>query len=104
MRGVIWSERAIHQYEGAIDYLAEHNPDAAEQLAERIENTISMLAQRPIGRPGQRDGTYEKRVLRTRYLIVYALVGGSDGDLQILRIYHMAQNWTGWSMDADEGA
>ena len=102
MRAVDWSETAIDPYESAIDYLAERNPDAAERLAERTQTTIEGLARRPIGRPGQREGTYEKSVLRTAYLVIYSLVGGSDGQLRILRIYHTAQDWTAWSPGPDE--
>ena len=102
MRAVDWSETAIDQYESAIDYLAERNPDAAERLAERIQTTIEGVARRPIGRPGQREGTYEKAVLRTAYLVIYTLVGGSEGELRILRIYHGAEVWTAWSPGPDE--
>ena len=63
MRSVEWSELSLAQYRTAIDYLAERNPDAAQTLADRIRSTIDALATRPIGRPGQREGTYEKAVL-----------------------------------------
>jgi plasmid stabilization system protein ParE len=102
LRTIDWSETAIDQYESALDWLAERNPEAAERLAERIQTTIEGLARRPIGRPGQREGTYEKAVLRTAYLVIYSLVGGPEGQLRILRIYHTAQNWTAWSPEPDE--
>ena len=102
MRTVDWSERALDQYARAIDWLAERNPDAADRLAGRIGATVEQLARRPIGRPGQIDGTYEKAVLRTAYLVIYSLVGDSDGHLRILRIYHTAQDWTAWSPGPDE--
>lgn len=103
MRAVEWSETAIDQYESAIAWLADRNPEAAERLAERIETTIDGLAHRPIGRPGQREGTYEKAVLRTACLVIYALTGGpDDGELRILRIYHTAQDWMAWSPGREE--
>lgn len=102
MRAVDWSEKAINQYQGAVAWLAERNPDAAERLAERVQDTIESLARRPIGRPGHVEGTYEKAVLHTAYLIIYSLVGGPQGQLRILRIYHTAQDWTGWSAEPDE--
>ena len=102
MRSVEWSELSLAQYRTAIDYLAERNPDAAQTLADRIRSTIDALAHRPIGRPGQREGTYEKTVLKTSYLVVYSLVGGADDILRVLRIYHTAQNWTDWSPSGDE--
>lgn len=97
MRSVRWSDAAIVQFDAAIDYLAERNPDAAQALKDRIVETTAALAIRPIGRPGYCDGTYEKAVLRTAYVIVYSLVGGPDDELRIHRVFHSAQNWTGWS-------
>ncbi len=104
MRAVEWSETAIDQYESAIAWLSDRNPEAAERLAERIETTIEALAGHPIGRPGQREGTYEKAVLRTAYLVIYALTGGPDGELRLLRIYHAAQDWMAWSPGPEESA
>ena len=97
MRVIEWSETALAQYGAAIDYLAERNPDAAQGTADRIRKTIDALAKRPIGRPGERPGTYEKAVLRTPYNVIYSLVGGADETLRLLRVYHTAQNWTDWS-------
>ena len=102
MRAIDWSQTAIDQYENAIAYLADRNLEAAERLAERIEATIDGLARRPIGRPGQREGTYEKAVLRTAYLVIYSLVGGPEGQLRILRVFHTAQDWTSWSPGPEE--
>lgn len=97
MRGVRWSDTAIAQLDAAIAYLAQRNPDAAQALKDRIEETATALASRPIGRPGYCEGTYEKAVLRTAYVIVYSLVGGPDDELRIHRVFHSAQNWTAWS-------
>ena len=102
MRHVEWSQVALAQYHSAIDYLAERNADAAQDVADRIRDTINALARRPIGRPGERSGTYEKTVLRTSYIIIYSLVGGANDSLRVLRVYHTAQNWTDWSPMPDE--
>ncbi len=103
MRIIVWSATAIDQYDNAIDYLARQNQPAAARLAERIETAILALAKRPIGRPGERAGTFEKRILKTSYLLVYSLSGGPDGELRIHRIFHMSQNWRGWDFSQDEG-
>lgn len=104
MRAVRWSETALAQFEAAIAYLAERNAVAADHLADRLEETVAALAKRPIGRPGYREGTYEKSVLRTPYLIVYSLFGGPDGELWIHRVFHTSQDWTGWTPHPDETA
>ena len=97
MRSVRWSDAAIDQFDAAIDYLAERNPNAAQALKDRLVETVAALAARPIGRPGYCEGAYEKTVLRTAYVIVYSLVGGPDDELRVHRVFHSAQNWTGWS-------
>lgn len=104
MRAVRWSETALAQFETAIGYLAERNAVLADHLADRLEETVAALAKRPIGRPGYREGTYEKSVLRTPYLIVYSLFGGPDGELWIHRVFHTSQDWTGWTPHPDEDA
>ena len=102
MRTVRWSAKALDQFDAAVAYLTRHNEEAADRLADRLSETVAALARRPIGRPGYCDGTYEKAVLGTSYVIVYALFGGSDGELWVYRVVHTAQNWTDWTPGPDE--
>lgn len=102
MREIVWSDAAIDQFDNAIVYLAERNPSTALLLSDRVLTTIESLAVRPIGRPGERADTFEKGVLKTSYLLVFGLVGGPDGELKIHRLFHMAQNWRGWTPETGE--
>ncbi len=104
MRSVRWSDTALNQFDAAVAYLTERNETAADRLADRLEETVAALARRPIGRPGYREGTYEKSVLKTPYIIVYSLLGGPDGELWIHRVFHTSQDWTGWTSKPDEDA
>lgn len=104
MRSVRWSDTALNQFDAAIAYLTQKNEAAADHLADRLDETVAALARRPIGRPGYCEGTYEKSVLRTPYLIVYSLLGGPDGELWIHRVFHTSQDWTGWTPHPDEDA
>lgn len=97
MRRVDWSDTALEQFDVAIAYLTERNPSAADLLADRLEETVAALSRRPLGRPGYHDGTYEKAVLRTNYVVVYSLIGGTDNALRVHRVFHTAQNWRNWS-------
>ena len=99
MRSVIWSERARTQYLAALQYLSERNPEAAAKLSERVEETTGDLAKRPIGRPGWAANTFEKIVLKTSYVIIYELCGD---ELRVLRLFHMAQDWTAWSSQPED--
>lgn len=102
MRTVVWSGRGLVQLKAAIDYLAERNLVASQRLEARIAETVANLARRPIGRPGHQPETYEKRITDTPYLIVHELVGGPEGDLRILRLFHLSQDWTGWKPGPDD--
>lgn len=102
MRSVVWSHTAIDQFELSIGYLAERNTGAALKLAELVFETVQNLAGRPIGRPGERDNTFEKRVIGTPYLLVYGLTGGPDGEIRVHRLFHMAQDWRGWAPGPDD--
>ncbi len=100
MRTVVWSARAASQYLSALAYLADKNPPAADKLFECVEATAESLAKRPIGRPGYADGTFEKIIRDTSYILVFELPGDN---LRILRLFHMSQDWRGWR-DAETDA
>ena len=99
MRTIVWSGTGLDQYDQAVDYLAERNEPAAARLAQRIEDTVNALARRPSGRPGFAEGTFEKIIQKTSYLIVFEIIGD---ELHVLRLFHMAQDWRNWDrVDAD---
>lgn len=88
----IWTKRALRQLIQAQGYIAQDNPIAANEVATRIVEAISLLSTQPrIGRKGRVEGTYEWVVKQTQYFIVYAIEGDK---LQILRVIHSKQNWT----------
>ncbi|CAN5332231.1 hypothetical protein BH10PSE1_BH10PSE1_19210 [soil metagenome] len=102
MRVVAWSGEALAQFKSALDYLASRNLPAAQTLEKRIIETISALAVRPIGRPGHQPETYEKRITDTPYIVVHELADRADGDLRILHLFHMSQDWTNRNGDPDQ--
>jgi plasmid stabilization system protein ParE len=92
-RPVLWSGKALVQFDAAIDYLAAHNLEAAQKLESRILETVAALSRRPIGRPGREPETYEKKITGTPYLVVYELDGKIIESLRILRLFHTSQDW-----------
>ena len=90
MRAIVWSDTALREVDRALRTLAEEDARAATLVADRVEAAINVLAERPIGRPGRVSGTYEKRVLRTPYIIAYAL---SDQAITILHVIHGRRDW-----------
>jgi toxin ParE1/3/4 len=90
MRKVVWAEDALRDFNAVIFYIAKDNHLAASVVADRIEVTAGELALLPTGYPGRVKGIYEKLVLKTPYIIAYAL---SDQAVTIVRIIHGRRNW-----------
>ena len=90
MRRLVWSEDALRDFDEALAHIARDNPANALLVADRIDETVSRLAGAPIGHPGRVTGSYEKRVLRTPYILAYAL---SDQAVTILRVIHGRRHW-----------
>jgi len=95
VRTIVWSVRALEEYRGAVSYIAQDDKFAAQALANRLDAAVQLLSEMPIGRAGRIAGTYEKLVLKTPYVIAYALDDEPQGDgaITILRIVHGARNW-----------
>jgi toxin ParE1/3/4 len=74
-----------------LEYVAQHNPDAAVALGDAIDTAILRLADHPrLGRLGRVRETRELVVARTPYVIVYRF---DLTDVRILRVLHGAQRW-----------
>jgi toxin ParE1/3/4 len=86
-----WTRRALQQLVKAQDYIAQENPTAAHQVAQRIAQAAHLLLAQPqIGRPGRVPGTREWVIGRTPYLLVYALTAD---EVHVLRVIHGKQQW-----------
>ena len=73
-----------------VDYISDDNPDAAQASKEDIEAKTFRLRENPrLYRTGRVEGTREM-VVRSNYLVVYAV----DANIvTILRVLHAAQQW-----------
>ena len=90
MRRVVWSDSALAELKEAVRYIANDDPAAARLVRDRVDRTITLLADRPIGRPGRVTGTYEKLVLKTSYILAYAVSGDA---ITILHLIHDHRDW-----------
>jgi addiction module RelE/StbE family toxin len=71
-------------------YIAQDNPRAARRMAALLLSACEGLAQFPErGRIGLRDGTRELTTIHP-YVIVYRV----RADIEIVNIWHGAQNWS----------
>lgn len=90
MHAVSWSDEALHDFKHAIGYIAQDDQAAAALVADRIDAAINGLADMPLGHAGRVAGTYEKMVLKTPYIVAYALL---DELVVILRVIHTSRDW-----------
>ena len=90
MRRVVWSSDALAEIDDAIAYIARDNPTAALELLDKIDATVKLLADMPIGRPGRVQGSYEKPISANPYIVAYHL---SEETITILRVIHGRRDW-----------
>ena len=85
-----WRETARTDLLAIVEYIADDNPDAAQQLKDEIETRVSELAQFPqMYKAGRVAGTREM-VVRQNFIVVYA----EDVEtVSVLRVLHAAQQW-----------
>jgi addiction module RelE/StbE family toxin len=86
-----WTEDALNHLREAYDYIQLDKPSAAARMADLIEAAAQNLSLFPeMGRPSKRPRTRELLVPGTPFILVYRVSGDA---LQILALYHGAQNW-----------
>ena len=102
-RRVIWADSARAEYLRIIRYIAQDNPNAAENVAERIADAGASLGEFATGRPGRVKGTYEKVVTGLPYILAYEIIARPEGGetVAILHVIHGARNWSSgqWPQD-----
>jgi len=88
---VIWFRSAILDLKSARDYITQDNPQAAQQIVQRIKDKVSLLSEQPgIGRPGRVPKTRELLVNRTPFILPYRV---RDNKIEILRVLHTSRRW-----------
>jgi toxin ParE1/3/4 len=88
---VRWTEPALQHLREAYDYIQLDKPSAAAHMADLIEAAADRLRLFPqMGRPSKRSRTRELPVPGTPFILVYRV---KNDVLEILALYHGAQNW-----------
>jgi plasmid stabilization system protein ParE len=90
MRTVVWSNDALDDLDAVLRHVAQDDPRAAYSLVDRIDEAASGLSSSPTGRRGRVGKTYEKLVLRTPYILAYAMTAER---ITILRVIHGRREW-----------
>lgn len=85
-----WTRLALADFEQAHDHIAEENPEAARQIAQRILDASETVLEYPrIGRPGEDRDSREWRVDKTPYLLVYAI---KEDVIELWRVWHLSRD------------
>ncbi len=90
-----WLRKALINLEQEAAYIANEDPEAARLVVQRIEYSVSLLADNPaLGRVGRVPGTRELLIPNTRYIIPYR-VRPRLQQIEILRVFHLARRIPG---------
>lgn len=89
---ILWTRRYLKELAAIGDYIAEHNPSAANRIVGEIHNkTSKLLSSNPfIGRVGEIEGTRELVVPGAPYIVAYRVL---DDRVEVLFVQHGAREW-----------
>lgn len=86
-----WTNKALDNFDAAVEYITLDNPAAANKVAKKIWESIQLLKMQPgLGRPGRVEGTRELVIPGLPYIVPYIEKGGT---IFILRIMHNSMKW-----------
>lgn len=90
---VRWIEPAAVALRAIEDYIANENPRAAYEVAQRVQVAVGRLQAHPkSGRTGRVRGTYELLIHDLPYIVAYRI---KKEEVQILSVYHTSRKWPG---------
>jgi toxin ParE1/3/4 len=92
---IVWLRKALHNLDEIAAYIAQENPQAAQQVVDLIVEQVNQLAAQPaLGRPGRVLGTRELIVSNSHYLVPYRI---KNNQVEVLRVFHTSRrppkNW-----------
>ncbi len=86
-----WTTPAAQDLYNIVRRIRQDKPETAVRVAKNLHDGCGSLVNFPHrGRKGRIEGTRELIFPNLPYIIVYRI---QDQDLEILRIYHGAQDW-----------
>jgi toxin ParE1/3/4 len=88
---VRWTLPAAEDLYTITSYINRDSPTKAREVAKALYNGCENLKHYPFrGRPGRIVGTRELLFAKLPYIAVYHVI---EGAVEILHLYHGAQNW-----------
>ena len=93
LAAVVRSRQAENDLLEIWEYIAPHNPTAADKILDRIGNAMALLARNPLMGPARPDLRADLRYFASgRYLILYR--PAQDG-IEVVRVLHCARHLPG---------
>jgi toxin ParE1/3/4 len=90
-RRIRWTRDAANDLEQIFRHFLRDNPSAASNVIRTITDGVGRLKAFPnLGRNGQVEGTREIVFTSLPYIAVYRV---KQNAIEILRVYHAAQDW-----------
>lgn len=88
---VRWSPEAADDLERIVRHIQRHSPEVARKVAAIIIDAVGGLSRFPKrGRTGRIEGTRELVLSALPWIAVYRV---RDEAVEVVRIYHGAQDW-----------
>jgi toxin ParE1/3/4 len=86
---VVWLKNALLNLDDIAAYIAQENPQAAQQVLDLIIEQVNQLVTQPaLGRPGRVVGTRELVISNSHYLVPYRI---KNNMVEVLRVFHTSR-------------
>lgn len=90
MHDLVWKKHARNDLVKIVEYIAQDNPDAADKLADGIEEKTEKLRENPkMCREGIKRGIHVM-VVHPNYIVIYRVLAKKKV-VEILRVKHASQ-------------
>lgn len=86
-----WRQQAIDDLMEIVEYIAEDNPDAAQELKDEIEEKAAKLPDHPkLYKPSPRVKGMRELVARSNYIVLYR---ESPELVEVVNVFHARRQW-----------
>lgn len=86
-----WRQQALDDLIEMVAYIAEDNPDAAQELKDEIEAKAAKLPEHPkLYKPSQRVKGMRELVVRSNYIVLYR---ETPALVEVVNVLHARRQW-----------
>lgn len=86
-----WRRQASDDLAGLVSYIADDNPEAAQELKDEIESKVSNLPEHPkLYKPSLRVKGMREMVVRSNYIVLYRETAQL---VEVVNVLHARQQW-----------